>query len=85
MSAEAGTVWAKAVSYTQNFFFMSKMLLLVLAGINMAYFHFVSGRDVAQWRAGEELPAAARLAGGLSLMIWVAVVACGRWIGFTIL
>ena len=27
-------------------------------------------------------PMPARLAGGLSLGIWIGVVACGRWVGF---
>jgi hypothetical protein len=29
------------------------------------------------------LPLSVRLAGGISMMLWIGVVACGRWIGFT--
>ena len=29
------------------------------------------------------LPLRARAAGALSILLWIAVVACGRWIGFT--
>jgi hypothetical protein len=29
------------------------------------------------------LPRRAQLAGGLSILLWVSVVTCGRWIGFT--
>jgi hypothetical protein len=28
-------------------------------------------------------PLRARLAGLLSILLWITVVACGRWIGFT--
>ena len=30
-----------------------------------------------------QAPLPARLAGGLSILLWISVVACGRWIGFT--
>jgi hypothetical protein len=29
-------------------------------------------------------PLRARIVGGVSLALWIAVAACGRWIGFTI-
>ena len=76
---------SNAVNYAHNFYFQIKILLLVLAGANMLFFHFVSGRDVAVW--GNSIgttPARARLAGGASLLLWIGVVAFGRWIGFTL-
>ncbi len=73
---------AKAVGYAGNFFFRGKLLLLLLAGLNMIVFHALAGRDIARWSSN--LPAAARIAGGLSITIWIAVVAFGRWIGFTL-
>ena len=72
-----------AVKYAGNTQFRVKMLLLVLAGINMAIFHLGSYRKVALWDRASITPTAARIAGALSLTIWVIVVACGRWIGFT--
>jgi hypothetical protein len=75
---------SNAVKYAQNFYFLAKMALLVLAGCNMAVFHLVGARDIATWSAAERPPAAARTAGGISLLVWIAVVACGRWIGFTL-
>src|SRR6185369_617556 len=72
---------SNAVNYAHNFYFQIKILLLVLAGANMLFFHFVSGRDVAVW--GNSIgttPARARLAGGASLLLWIGVVAFGRWI-----
>ena len=75
---------AKAVTYGHNSFFLGKMALLALAGLNMAVFHAVSGRDSESWGPASRLPPAARISGCLSLAIWIAVVACGRWIGFTL-
>src|SRR5437588_11236343 len=73
---------AKATGYAGNFFFRGKLILLALAGLNMIAFHAFAGRDMERWSAGA--PAAARVAGALSLTIWIAIVAFGRWIGFTL-
>ena len=76
---------SNAVNYAHNFYFQIKILLLVLAGANMLFFHFVSGRDAASWgNSATTTPLRARLAGGASLTLWIGVVAFGRWIGFTL-
>ena len=73
-----------AVHYAHNFFFRGKLALLALAGLNMAVFHFIGVRDIARWdtRTGPT-PIAAKAAATISLLIWIAVVAFGREIGFT--
>jgi uncharacterized protein DUF6644 len=75
---------ARAVDYAHNFYFQGKMVLMALAGINMAAFHVFIGRDVEQWGAAARPPLAARTAGALSLTFWIGVVAFGRWIGFSL-
>jgi hypothetical protein len=70
------------VTYYDDFPFRLKMVCLALAGINMAWFQAFTFRRVAEWDRGSP-PAAARVAGGISLSLWVAIVAAGRWIGFT--
>jgi hypothetical protein len=75
---------AKALAYSGNFYFRVKLILLALAGLNMAAFHVLSGRKMAAWGAGVTPPLAARAAGGLSLLLWAGVVGFGRWIGFTL-
>lgn len=72
-----------AVKYSHNIPFRIKMSLLLLIGLNTAFFQFSTFRDVATWGAGGRTPLAAKLAAAFSLFFWVAVVACGRWIGFT--
>ena len=72
---------AGATHYVSNAPFLIKMGLLVLAGINMLYFQFVTFRSVQEWDTGRPAPAA-RAAGALSMSIWVLVIGFGRWIGF---
>jgi hypothetical protein len=74
---------SKADAYAHNFFFQGKMVLLALAGINMCIFHLVIGRDRGRWRTAAQTPMLARIAGTASLALWIAIVAFGRWIGFT--
>jgi hypothetical protein len=74
---------SNATKYLGNGFFVAKMILIGIAGLNMVVFHFVGARDLSKRDDQSRPPFSARLAGGLSLLLWVAVVACGRWIGFT--
>jgi hypothetical protein len=75
---------SKAVDYAHNFFFQGKMILLALAGVNMAVFHAFTGHDTTRWNDAATPPLSARIAGSTSLILWVTVVAFGRWIGFTL-
>ncbi len=72
-----------ASSYAANPFFQWKMVLLVLAALNMLAFHLITWKSVGRWDLGAT-PIGAKLAGGLSLVFWIAVVTTGRWIGFTL-
>jgi hypothetical protein len=72
---------ANATTYVGNTPFLVKMALLAGAGLNMLFFHLVTYRSVTQWDGGKPVPAA-RAAGIVSSLLWIGVVACGRWIGF---
>ena len=72
-----------ASKYLENRFFIAKITLIALAGVNMAVFHLIGARNLDQWENDALPPLFARVAGGLSLFLWVSIVACGRWIGFT--
>jgi hypothetical protein len=72
-----------AITYYNNTAFRLKLLALLAAGINTAIFQFGTLRGVSSWDRDRDPPAAAKLAGLLSLLLWVAVIALGRWIGFT--
>ena len=73
---------SKAVTYYDDFAFRLKLVCLLLAGINMAWFHALTYRRVAEWDRGPP-PRAARIAGGISLILWITIVGAGRWVGFT--
>ena len=72
-----------ASKYLENRFFIAKITLIALAGVNMAVLHLIGARNLDQWENDALPPLFARVAGGLSLFLWVSIVACGRWIGFT--
>ena len=75
---------SNATTYGGNAFFRIKMLLLVLAGVNMGLYHLVISRGAENWRTAEATPTRARIAGAVSLFLWLGIIAAGRWIGFTI-
>jgi hypothetical protein len=72
---------ANAGSYYGNTPLRIKAVLLLLAGLNMAWFQGVVYRDVARWDGGRP-PVRARLSGWLSLLLWTGIIVCGRWAGF---
>jgi len=57
--------------------FVVKMGLILAAGVNAAVFHAGAYRSASAWDVGVAPPPAARLAGALSLALWLSVVVCG--------
>lgn len=80
-----GTLFiSDAIAYWDNEPFRLKLVAMSLAALNMLVFHFVTYRSIADWNSSPRTPLAAKVAGGFSMLIWIAVVALGRWIGFTV-
>jgi hypothetical protein len=75
---------SKASSYVINPYFLWKMAMLALAGLNMMYFHFITYRTVEHWDRDASMPVSVKVAGALSLVFWLLVVFFGRAIGFTL-
>ncbi len=65
-------------------FFKAKMILLVLAGLNVTIFNFGIGRKVAQWDSLPKPPLAAKVAGIVSIVLWISIVAAGRAIAYAL-
>ena len=86
LAAVTGTLMfcSNATTYADNFFFRGKLVLLCLAGLNMAAFHWLGSRDIAHWEHSRQTPPAAKVAGAVSLGVWICVVVFGRWTGFTL-
>jgi hypothetical protein len=72
-----------AVTYHRNTAFWLKMGAIVLAGINMIVFELVTAKSAASWDKDAIPPTTARVAAALSIVLWLAVIVFGRWIGFT--
>ena len=74
---------ANANTYFGNTQFRLKMLGLLFAGLNMALFQGLTYRSVGRWDQGAPTPFAARVAGVLSILLWVTIICLARWVGFT--
>ena len=77
---------AHATEFIQSDVFVLKIMLILAAGLNAALFHAVTFRTADVWDSEEMRklppPPSARLAGALSLLLWVAVIACGRLLAY---
>lgn len=62
--------------------FRIKLVLLGLAGLNALIFHLTVYRDAALWEDASVAPFRARLAGMLSLILWIGIIAAGRAIAY---
>ena len=65
-----------------NPYFRTKMVLLVLAGLNAGLFHLTIDRRRADWNTAPIPPPAARAAGLASLLVWFSVIAAGRMVAY---
>ena len=74
--------YATPVTYYQSIFFRIKVVLLVLAGINVFVFHSRTERTVAEWDTVARPPRAARVAAIISLAAWAGVVVSGRLVAY---
>jgi hypothetical protein len=68
----------------ENPYFRAKMALLLLAGINALVYHLTIDRRRAEWDAAPVPPRAARIAGLTSLVLWVSVIAAGRFFAYAL-
>ena len=68
--------------YTYALAFQLKVVFLVLAGLNAAYFTFKLQPAWNEWDPHGDAPKAARISGGLSILFWGLVVIFGRLIPY---
>ena len=74
--------YSNPVRYYHNMFFRFKMLLMVIAGLNVWVFHSRIHKKVAEWDLEPSPPRAARLAGAVSIVAWMLIVISGRLIAY---
>ena len=75
---------SNALQYAGNTPFRIKMCLMLVAALNMAFFHLVLHRTLGTVDQVSPPSGAVRAAGALSITLWMAIVFCGRWIGFVL-
>ncbi len=73
---------AHATEFADNTAFRVKLLLLVTAAVNAAWFHQTSFRSVGDWNTRVAPPLQSRVAAGVSLALWIGVICCGRLIAY---
>ncbi len=71
---------ANAGELLANRAFTIKVVLLMFAGLNAAWFHASAAKDALQSTGAPTLTM--RVAGALSLLLWAAVVVAGRLIAY---
>jgi hypothetical protein len=69
--------------YFHNAYFRAKIVLLVVAAINVLVFELTAARTVQQWDEAPSAPPLGRAIATISLVVWIAVIVTGRMIGFT--
>lgn len=69
--------------FAGNPVFQLKLFLIAIAALNAVLFHVRAYRSVAEWDISMEAPVAAKVQALLSLMIWIAVISCGRLLAYT--
>ncbi|MEX2285410.1 MAG: DUF6644 family protein [Gemmatimonadota bacterium] len=74
--------YSNPVHYYHNIFFRIKMLLLLIAGLNIWLFHGRIHRRVNEWQHDAVPPWSARIAGAISLLAWAGIVVTGRLIAY---
>lgn len=72
----------EATAYARNPLFLAKMALLVLALVNVAWFHGGPYRVRKTIGLSVGVPPAMRASAALSMAGWVAILACGRLIAY---
>ena len=82
MTSGALLFYAAPLVRYQNIFFRMKMATLVLALLNAWLFHRTVYRRIVDWDRDAVPPRAARVAAGLSLVLWVVIITAGRMMAY---
>ena len=72
-----------AMAAYNNPYFRVKLAMILLAGLNAAFFHVHTQRRLAGWDSWSHPPASARAAGAISILSWIVVVLAGRMMSYT--
>ena len=74
--------YAIPVRTYQSIFFRVKVIMLIIAFVNIWIYHWRIERDRVQWDASAKPPLGARMAAIVSLASWCGVIVMGRMIAY---
>ncbi|MGH8808851.1 MAG: DUF6644 family protein [Noviherbaspirillum sp.] len=69
--------------FAGNKVFLLKLSLIGIAALNAALFHVGIYRSVTRWNTGVDAPTVAKAQALLSIVLWIAVICCGRLLAYT--
>jgi hypothetical protein len=75
-------LFAKPLLYYHSIWFRLKMILLALAMLNILVFHSRIQKSQGVWDAEGVPPSKVRAAAAISLLGWLSVITCGRFIAY---
>ena len=75
-----GLFISRPAAYAENPAFQIKMVLLIIAAVNVFVFHRLL-QNAESSTDGEKPTLSVQCAGGLSLLLWLGVILTGRWVG----
>jgi hypothetical protein len=73
---------SKLFNYYDNPYFQVKMTLLALVGVHAMVFHRRVYANPAKLDGLQKMPAVAKAAGIVSMVLWVGILSMGRWIAY---
>src|SRR5690554_599041 len=71
-----------AASLGNNPVFWTKMILLILGGVNALVFRRLFFRSIQTWNQDTPVPPTAKLIACISIIVWTAVIGCGRLLAY---
>ena len=75
--------FSNPVHYYHSVFFRAKVVFIILAAINIFWFHYRTQKSQAEWDAAASPPAAVKIAAGVSIASWLLVIVFGRLMALT--
>lgn len=74
--------FANPFEYYHNIVFRAKILFLLAAAVNIFLFHHRVQANLDSWDNAQRTPVGARVAAGVSLSLWIAVIIAGRYVAY---
>jgi hypothetical protein len=75
---------ADPIAFYSTIFFKIKMIMIACAGLNLLIFNATVGKRLATWDQLPRTPWEVKLAGIVSLVLWLSIVAAGRGIAYVL-